>query len=257
MVKRKDGSTAWILTNISYIRVGDQKLFQAIIQDITEQKNAEEKLKESEEKYRILVENAEDLNKINPSTITENAFTISRLSQDSIYYIQVRTVNIDDKVGGYNTNVPFVKASPRPEFTVTLIFELILVGVDDSCAIRFYDATIMADSAMPNGGADMWINYLATLPDTVKFVSPDQHAQYGTDARLTQFVNLGQDYWADVYEVTTEPTENSVDVDVGDLVIAKTQDGNYIKIYVNAIDKVNYTVTITYAYQNIANFPHF
>jgi hypothetical protein len=29
-------------------------------------------------------------------------------------------------------------------------------GVDDSCAVRFSDAIIMADSAMANGGADMW-----------------------------------------------------------------------------------------------------
>ncbi|MFX1392065.1 MAG: PAS domain S-box protein [Promethearchaeota archaeon] len=51
-ITRKDGNIATIKTKISYIKIGEQNFFQALIQDITEQKNAEKKLKESEEKYR-------------------------------------------------------------------------------------------------------------------------------------------------------------------------------------------------------------
>jgi len=204
-------------------------------------------------------ETAEDsLSPVNATVLTDTTYKITGLTDSVIYYIQVRTVNTDDKVGAYNSSVPFVTASPRPEFTATVTFELNNNGVDNNCAIKFSDATIMADSAMANGGADMWVDYWGTTPDdTVAFDSPDHHSQYGTNSRNTDFVNLGQYAFDDVSEVTTEPSQNYVSVAEGDLIIAKTQDGNYVKIHVDAIDKVNYTVTITYAYQDNANFPYF
>jgi hypothetical protein len=209
----------------------------------------------------LLVENGEDLNKHNPAVIPPdydyiNYYGITDLSQDSVFYIQVRTVNIDNKVGDYNDSVPFVKASPRPEFTVTLMAERWdISGVDDSCAIRFSDETIMADSAMSNGGADMW-----ALNDSViafSFNSPNTHSQYGTNTRTTYFANLGSYELDSIFEVTTEPSESSVGIREGDLVIAKTEDGNYVKIHVDAIDDTLFTVTILYAYQNIIDFPYF
>lgn len=211
----------------------------------------------------LLVEDGEDLNKDNAAVIPPdydhfNYYGITDLSQDSVFYIQVRTVNIDNKVGDYNDSVPFVKASPRPEFTVTLKFEMIQPGVDDSCAIKFSDATIMADSAMTSGGADMWVEYRGSSPnDTVIFTSPDNHSEFGTDARHTGFVNLGQHLFYDISGVITEPTENYVSIVDDDLIIAKTADGNYVKIYVGEVDKSNNFVTIIYAYQNIVDFPYF
>ncbi|MEO0228133.1 MAG: fibronectin type III domain-containing protein [candidate division WOR-3 bacterium] len=203
-------------------------------------------------------ETAEDsLSPINTTALTDTTYTITDLEDSLIYYIQVRTVNTDDKVGEYNTQRPYVKASPRPEFTATVKFE-IGSGPDADCAIRFSDATIMADSAMANGGADMWVDYFGTAPnDTVAFDSPDHHSQYGVNARNTDFVNIGQYELDEVYNVTTEPSQNYVGVAEGDLIIAKTQDGNYVKIHVDAIDKTNKTVTITYAYQDNPNFPYF
>ncbi|MCK4673458.1 fibronectin type III domain-containing protein [candidate division WOR-3 bacterium] len=208
----------------------------------------------------LLVEDGEDLNKHNPAVIPPdydhfNYYAITDLSQDTVYYIQVRTVNIDNKVGSYNTNVPFVKASPRPEFTVTLLFERNPPSIDDSCAVRFSDAIIMADSAMSNGGADMW-----ALNDSViafSFNSPNTHSQYGANTRTTHFVNLGNYELYSIFEVSTEPSESSVGILEGDLVIAKTEDGNYVKIYIDAIDDTLFTVTILYAYQNIIDFPYF
>ncbi|MFW9988580.1 MAG: PAS domain S-box protein [Candidatus Odinarchaeota archaeon] len=57
-IKRKDEKLATIKTEISYIKIRDQNFFKVIIQDITEQKKAEEDLKESEEKFRIIAENS-------------------------------------------------------------------------------------------------------------------------------------------------------------------------------------------------------
>lgn len=214
----------------------------------------------SADSSELLVEDAEDLDKINATVITGNTYTTpTALSQDTIYYIQVRTVNIDNEVGSYNANVPFVMASPRPEFTATVTFEMNSPGVDDSCAIRFSDATIMADSAMVSGNADMWVDYWGLIPDdSVAFDSPSHSTEWGSGARVSRLLNLGQYDLDDITEVTTEPTITTyVPVNIGDLIIVKTADDNYVKIHVDTIDILNYKVTITYAYQNIADFPYF
>ena len=207
----------------------------------------------------LLVEDGEDLNKINADPITDLDYDITGLSQDTVYYFQVRTVNVDDKVGTYNTAVPFVEASPRPEFTAIVKFEMNTPGIDDSCAIKFSDATIMADSAMTSGGADMWVDVWPTsTEDTVAFDSPSHSTQWGTGARTTTFINLGQMDFDDLYEVTSEPDDTMyVEIVAGDLVVAKTEDGNYVKIHVDNVDKGLDEVTITYAYQNIPDYPFF
>lgn|GEM_PF-644895 len=207
----------------------------------------------------LLVDNGEDLNKDNATVITGNTYTIADLDDTLMYFIQVRTVNVDEKVGGYNLDVPFVQASPRPEFTATVKFELNTPGIDDNCAIKFSDATIMADSAMVSGGADMWVDVWPTsTEDTVAFDSPSHSTQWGTGARITAFVNMGQMGLDDLSEVTTEPDDTAyVEIATGDLVVAKTEDGNYVKIHVDDIDKTLDEVTITYAYQNIPDYPFF
>ncbi len=206
----------------------------------------------------LLVEDGEDLNKSNVNVITDTFFTIEGLAQDSVYYIQVRTVNTDDKVGSYNTGKPFVKASPRPEFTATINFEWNTPGIDLNCAIKLADATLMADSAMASGGADLFVDCFPITKDTVAFDSPSHSSEWGSGCRITKLLNLGQYELDDIYEVTTEPTDTTYEpVDVGDLVIIKTADNNYAKIHVDAIDKVNDEVTITYAYQDNPDCPFF
>ncbi|MFW9866308.1 MAG: PAS domain S-box protein [Candidatus Thorarchaeota archaeon] len=55
-ITRIDGKKLWLAILSSLVKVGDRTLTQAIIQDITEKKNSEQKLKDSEIKYRHLFE---------------------------------------------------------------------------------------------------------------------------------------------------------------------------------------------------------
>ncbi len=53
----KEGNLNWYYLRLSLINLGNKSLIQVISQDITEIKETEKKLKESEEKYRSFVEN--------------------------------------------------------------------------------------------------------------------------------------------------------------------------------------------------------
>lgn len=202
----------------------------------------------------LVVEDGEELNKFNSQLIQDTTYQINGLLQDSIYYIQARTVNTDAKVGDYNSVTPFIQASPRPEFNVTMNIADVGQPITDSCAIRFSDATIMADSAMPDSEADMWIRM---ANDTVWFVSPASHPTYGAGARNTFFVHIGPGDFDAIAHAAIEPDIHETGFEIGDIVIAKTEDENYVKIFVEAIDMQNGTVTMLYAYQNIMNFPYF
>lgn len=206
----------------------------------------------------LMNSDGEDLNKDNATVITVNTYTIEDLDDATEYYIQVRTVNADDKVGTYNTSVPFVMASPRPEFTATVKFE-IGAGPDADCAIRFSDAALFSDAMMADSSADMWIDaWTSPSYDTVATASPSHNVEYGANANITAFVNYGQYDFDEVYEVTTEPDDTtSVAIAEGDLVVAKTADDHYVKIHIDAVDRVNLEVTVTYAYQNIPDYPFF
>ncbi|KKM02287.1 hypothetical protein LCGC14_1785940, partial [marine sediment metagenome] len=59
-LKKKDGSHLWVHSTNSILQADNKAYVQAIIQDITPRKDAEQKLRESEEKFRMLFNNVND-----------------------------------------------------------------------------------------------------------------------------------------------------------------------------------------------------
>jgi PAS domain S-box-containing protein len=61
-IRRKDGTIVWTEVNVSFIRNENQQPvgILGVIRDITERKRAGEVLRESEEQYRLVVENAKE-----------------------------------------------------------------------------------------------------------------------------------------------------------------------------------------------------
>jgi hypothetical protein len=112
----------------------------------------------------------------------------------------------------------------------------------------------MADSMIPDSAADMWVKM---TNDTMYIVSPDGHPTYGTGARNTFFVNIGPGDFPTTNAVTTEPDQNTVVCSAMDIVVARSEDGNYVKVYIESIDIQNNMVTLLFAFQNIVEFPYF
>lgn len=210
----------------------------------------------STDSAELLVEDGEDLNKDNADAITEDFYEIVGLSQDTVYYIQVRTVNTDDVVGGYNANVPFVEASPRPEFTVTVTLELSSADSNEvNCGLRFETATVTDESLHVFPGADV---FFERFSDTLQVNSASRRTATGFTPRTTLMHNYGQLGFDELCEV--DPLDIDVDHEpfiTGDLIVFKTEEGNFVKLHVDAYDDVNATVDVTYAYQNLIEYPHF
>lgn len=207
----------------------------------------------------LLVVDGEDLNKDNADPIDTLFYEVTGLSQDTVYYFQVRTVNIDDKVGVYNANVPFVEASPRPEFTATLSFELDPANQDETeIALRFADAAKLDEvGGQIDSTADVFFD--AYQDSMTQVASPDHRTNpVQVNPKHTVMINMGQMNFDDLSEAPSTIDNANVDFEQGDLIVLKTEEGNYVKMHIDEVLKApDWTVTVTYAYQNIANYPHF
>ncbi len=207
----------------------------------------------------LLVEDGEDLDKFNADAITDLFYEVTGLSQDTVYYFQVRTVNVDDKVGFYNTNVPFVEASPRPEFTATLSFELDPANLNETeIALRFADAVKLDEvNGQIDSTADVFFD--AYQDSMTQVASPDHRTNpVQVNPKHTVMVNMGQMNFDDLSEAPSTIDNANVDFEQGDLIVLKTEEGNYVKMHIDEVLQVpDWTVTVTYAYQNIVDYPHF
>ncbi|MEO0095304.1 MAG: fibronectin type III domain-containing protein [candidate division WOR-3 bacterium] len=204
----------------------------------------------------LKVEDGEDLQKNNPEVIDDTVYTVNGLKKDSIYAIQVRTVNKDEKVGDYNHNQAFILISPCPVFVKTVYIEW--DNSDTSkVALHFSTGEVKKRADISTNWGDMWVDHRIT-GDTVFFQSAwkaDTTAGY----RRTKLINIGK-FDFDEKWVATEPTKDVADnIKQGDLVFAKTVENNYVKIHVDSVylDTVGTSwVKITYGYQNIPNLPN-
>ncbi|MFX0081728.1 MAG: PAS domain S-box protein [Candidatus Hodarchaeota archaeon] len=61
LLQKKDGSQFWARTNIEFVHMGKDTYIQAIIQDVSEQKQSQIQLEESESKFRTIFEAIPDL----------------------------------------------------------------------------------------------------------------------------------------------------------------------------------------------------
>ena len=107
-IKRKDGTIAWLNIQNSLKKIGNEFLIEGITQDITERKTAEQKLIESEEKYRNLAD-----------SLPEVIFEID-LSYNITY-----TNSIASKIFGYS-NEEFKKGMKISQFLTFNDKELVL-----------------------------------------------------------------------------------------------------------------------------------
>jgi PAS domain S-box-containing protein len=103
--KRKNGSTFPVEASLRIVEIEGKNYYQAIIRDITERKKAEESLKESEEKFRSLFENAIlGIYRTTPEgkIIDCNPALFKMLGFDSLEELAKRNLELDGFESGYS-----------------------------------------------------------------------------------------------------------------------------------------------------------
>jgi len=144
-VEKKDGSIAWIKTAISYFKIGEQNFFQAIIQDITEQKKAEQQLKESEENFRTIIE--------------DSHLAITILQDDLVVYTNQRMADMF----GYKRE-DMLKWTPK-EYAKTVAEDSLEFVMEQAKKKQIGDPDIIAQypiHSVKNSGEKFWVDNIST-----------------------------------------------------------------------------------------------
>ncbi len=104
-IQKENGKSAWVYYQSSLIKLHDDFMVEALIQDISQQKIAEKLLRESEEKYRVISETAYDLigilnSKFKYEYINEQAFKqiLGYFSKDLIGKSALKFTHPDDMI---------------------------------------------------------------------------------------------------------------------------------------------------------------
>lgn len=127
IIRPHDGQTRWVSINgeIEYDEAGIPEKLIGTVQDITDRKNSEEMLEQSEEKYRQIVETAEEgiwlLDK-NNKTIFSNKKLCEMLGYSQVEMLNKTSLDFTDEKGKYRYELALynIKAGCKEKFEMTL-----------------------------------------------------------------------------------------------------------------------------------------
>lgn len=199
----------------------------------------------------------DSLNKDNLTIITDNTYTVNNLSSDSLYYFQVRTANTDDKIGEYNASVPLVSMQPRPEFVIgQLNMEIWVDSLNEiDVALCFSTGALLDEINGEMPGADIFCDaWGPNLDDSVQIVT----ASARPNGRATLVIKCDSTYTWESWDFSGVDfgTSDRSQIADGDLLLCKTTEGNYVKVLINTVDRVQNRISLKYAYQTRPNYPH-
>ena len=133
-MRRKDGSIVWIEVKVSFIRDENRRPIGIIgvTRDITERKKADEELRESEERYRLIAENTADtiavfdlnLNPtyISPSILKLRGYTVQEAMTKTLN--QMLTPDSLQKASKIFADQMALESSPTADPARTVLMEL-------------------------------------------------------------------------------------------------------------------------------------
>ena len=92
-LRRKDGRPVWLLESVHLLRIGSQQILEGTVIDITDRKQAETALRESEARYRLMAENSTDL--ISRSTLDGRVVYASDAVRNLLGYEPAEVVGLE------------------------------------------------------------------------------------------------------------------------------------------------------------------
>ncbi|MFX1345114.1 MAG: PAS domain S-box protein [Promethearchaeota archaeon] len=110
-IYKKDGTRSWVQSELSTIELDEEIIHQITIQDITEKRNAEEKLRESERQYRTTINSIGD-----PLHVVDRDQRIILINKQFEKWLNI--LNFDENVIGKTIfeAFPFLPSDVRKEY---------------------------------------------------------------------------------------------------------------------------------------------